>query len=182
MKCIRNSLSLLAPRKPSGRTFESIQLHAFRYCTIVCSAPGSAIHAPERLKLLKGEARSPIPTGCIRGSSRFARENLSTLLRRGPEAPCVSKSEYYCSGIFGHYLSRIPVFALSTLRHYAMPPIPVLGSIFNRTSTAYYGSDLRLSSCGLLFLLLFIQDGFMSLLLEPSRLPSVPFHPTILAI
>ena len=144
--------------------------------------PVPAMHTPRRLKLLKGEARSPIPTGCIRHSSRFARGNLSTLLRRRPEAPCVLKSEYYCSGIFGHYLSRIPVFALSTLRHYAVPPMPVLDAIFDRTSTAYYGPDLRLSSCGLLFLLLFIQGGFMSLLLEPSRFSSVPFHPTILAI
>lgn len=39
-----------------------------------------------------------------------------------------------------------------------------------------------LSRSSLLFLLLRIQHGFMSLLLEASRLPSMAFHPTVLAI
>ena len=77
-------------------------------------------HAPRRLKPLKGEARSPIPAGCMRSSSRHAPGNLSTLLRRGPEAPCVSKRECCCPGIFEHILSRIPVFYIvefETLRN-----------------------------------------------------------------
>lgn len=57
----------------------------------MCSIPGAAMHTPRRLKLLKGEARSPIPAGCIRGSSRFARLrkpfHSSSVQTRGSMSP-----------------------------------------------------------------------------------------------